>query len=105
MTEPTTPPAGLDDLTSYRLQRIESTLETVSDNLRQLTQLEIKHSETREALGRAFEELASQSKRIKDMELEMPTMRLTRGWIIAGVIGVISIVGVAALRIAISLPK
>jgi hypothetical protein len=93
-----------DALTPYRLTMIERTLETVSDNLKQLTQLEIRHSETREALARAFDELASQGKRIKDVELEMPTLRLTRGWIIAGVIGIVALVGLAAVRLILIVP-
>lgn len=105
MTDETkTPPAGVDALTSYRLTMIEKTLEAVSMNLKQLTELEIKHIETREALGRAFDELANQGKRITDVELEMPTMRLTRGWIIAAAIGIVAIVGIAAVRLVITAP-
>lgn len=93
---------SVDALTSYRLTMIEKTLEAVSLNLKQLTELEIKHIETREALGRAFDELASQSKRITVVELEMPTMRLARGWIIAGVVAIVGMVGVAAMRVIVS---
>lgn len=105
MTEETkTLPVGVDALTSYRLTMIEKTLEAVSMNLKQLTELEIKHIETREALGRAFDELANQGKRITDVELEMPTMRLTRGWIIAGVIGIVAAVGLAVVRLILIVP-
>lgn len=105
MTEPTTTaPAGVDALTNYRLTMIEKTLEAVSMNLKQLTELEIKHIETREALGRAFDELTKQGERITNVELEMPTMRLTRGWIIAGLVGIVAIVGIAALRLVLIAP-
>lgn len=96
------PPVGIDPLTSYRLTMIEKTLEAVSLNLKQLTELEVRHSETRDALGRAFKELTDQSARISTVELEMPTMRLARGWIIAGVIAIVGLVGVAAMRVIIA---
>lgn len=88
-----------DNLTQYRLGMIEKTLEAIRDNLTQLAQLEQKHIETREALGRAFEQINSQDVRLRGMEQEMPTLRLVRGWVISGVIGIMGLLGVTLFKL------
>lgn len=84
-----------NDLTSYRLDMIEKTLEAISENLSKLAALEQKHVETREALGRAFTEIGEHNKRLRDVEAEMPTLKLVRGWVITGVLGVLGLLGLA----------
>lgn len=93
------PPMHQDSLTQYRLSMIEKTLEAIRDNLTQLAQLEQKHIETREALGRAFDELDKHDGRIRSIEGEMPTLKLTRGWVISGVLGVFALLAVAIVKL------
>ena len=91
-----------DNLTNYRLEMIEQTLKAVNENLERLAALEAKHIETREAVGRSFDEIDrtnkridNQDERLREVELEMPTLKLIRGWVITGVLGVIGLLGVA----------
>lgn len=94
-------PDTTDKLTDYRLATVEDAVKSIAENLTQLTALEQKHIETREALGRAFSELKDHDVRIKAVEIEMPTLKLTRGWVITGVIGIVTLVGIAATSLVI----
>jgi len=91
--------AGHDALTQYRLTMIEKTLEAIRDNLTQLAQLEQKHVETREALARAFKQIDMHDNRIRNIEGEMPTLKLTRGWIISGVVALVAMMGLALFKL------
>ena len=95
MTEPIN-----KSLTEYRLASIEETLASINETLRTLTSLEAKHMETRSALERAFTQLAKQDERLRAIELELPTLKLIRGWVIAGVISCVSMLGVTVFKIA-----
>lgn len=93
------PAAGNEALTQYRLGMIEETLKAISDSLGQLAALEQKHIETREALGRAFKQLTDQDQRLRLVETELPTLKLVRGWVISGVIGVLGMLGIALFKV------
>lgn len=105
-TEPNPYPVPVqpDALTAYRLEMIEKTLASMSDSVRQLVSLEQKHIETRQAIERAFSELKEQDTRIREVEQEMPTLKLTRGWIIAGVLGVFGVLGVQLFKMMFAVP-
>lgn len=92
-------PAPGTDLTQYRLGMIEKTLQAISENLHQLAALEQKHIETREALGRAFKSIEGQDQRLRVIEMEMPTLRLVRKWVLAGAVGLISLVLIEVLKV------
>lgn len=96
MTTGAQPP---EELTQYRLTMIEKTLQAISDNLTKLASLEQKHIETREALERAFNQLEKHDNRIGKMEIEMPTLKLIRGWVIMGVVGILGLLGVALFKL------
>jgi len=93
-------PTGSDALTQYRLEMIEKTLQAISDNLERLATLEQKHLETREALNRAFDAIKGVEERTRKIELELPTLKLIRGWVIAGVIGCAGLLGVTVFKLA-----
>lgn len=97
-------PVQPDALTAYRLEMIEKTLASMSDSVRQLVSLEQKHIETRQAIERAFSELKEHDLRIRDVEQEMPTLKLTRGWIVAGVLGVFGVLGVQLFKMMFTIP-
>lgn len=90
---------GSDQLTQYRLEMIEKTLKAISDNLTKLAALEQKHIETREAVGRAFDALEEHDTRIRAVEIEMPTLKLSRKWVFAGVLGIIGLLGVTLFKV------
>lgn len=91
-------------LTQYRLAMIEKTLQAISENLTQLASLEQKHIETRDAVGRAFDTLAEHNDRLRGIENEMPTLRLVRGWVISGMVGILALLGVAVFKLFTIVP-
>lgn len=88
-----------DQLTQYRLTMIEQTLRAISENLERLATLEQKHLETRESVGRAFKSIEKMDERMRHMELEMPTLKLVRKWVIAGILGIVGLLGVTIAKL------
>lgn len=84
---------------SYRLIAIEKSVSAISDDMSQLILLEQKHIETREAIARAFKQLELQELRIRAIEEELPTLKLARGWVIAGTLGTVAVVGMALMKL------
>jgi L-alanine-DL-glutamate epimerase-like enolase superfamily enzyme len=97
-------PRTADELTSYRLEMIEQTLKAISDNLSQLATLEHKHIETREALDRAFSSVEKIDGRVKHIEIEMPTLKLVRGWVISGAVGIIGLLAITLFKLFTVVP-
>jgi hypothetical protein len=87
------------ELTQYRLKMIEDTLKSIAENLERLAALEQKHSETRDALNRAFSNLEKVNERVRHIELEMPTLKLVKGWVIAGVMGIVSMLAITLFKL------
>lgn len=77
-----------------RVTNVEKVMESIDESLKKLVALEIRHEETKNGLGRAFSEIEKQGNRLTTIEGEMPTLKMVRGWVIAGVIGILSILGV-----------
>lgn len=78
------------------IESIREATEEISRAMQSLVALEIRHAETKEALARAFAEIAEQKREMNDVKDELPTLRLVRTWVIGGVVGTVSLVGVAA---------
>lgn len=89
---------------------IKDTVKSIDKSLSALVKLEAHHSSTREGLDRAFRSLASLDKtattaikaieeRVRVIELELETLKMVRGWIIAGVIGVAGLAGTAVFKL------
>lgn len=100
MTTPV-PPTHHDALTQYRLEMIEDTLKAVAENLERLSTLEMHHLETREAMSRAFDAITKIESRVHSMEMELPTLKLARGWVITGVVGCIGLFGTLLMNVII----
>jgi hypothetical protein len=83
---------------TYRLGAIENTINDVSESMKQLVILEQKHIETREALQRAFQSISTHDQRITKIEAELPTLTLTRGWVISAAIGIITLATLAFVK-------
>lgn len=88
-----------DALTQYRIDMIEQTLDAVRENLIKLAALEQKHLETKESLSRAFNSMQDMNDRLRSVEAEMPTLKLVRGWVIAAILGILSLLGVALFKL------
>ena len=86
---------GDQRMTAWRLNRIEDTLEKVSETLGKLAVLEQRHIETREAIERSFSEIKALNERMRAVELDMPMLRHVKNWIVSGVVAVVGVVGMA----------
>lgn len=98
-----------DPVMEYRLSALEGSVgeirqavKSIDASLQVLARLEQRHAETRDGLERAFKELADHESRMRIVEIEMPTTKLVRGWIITAVVGTLGIVGVTALKLVMS---
>lgn len=83
------------------VERVSTAVESIDESLKTLTRLDVKHDETRDGLGRAFISLEDHEKRMRVIEAEMPTIKLGRGWLFAGVIGVIGLLGTAIVHLVL----
>lgn len=83
------------------VDEVKNAVKSIDQSLRTLASLEVKHEETRNGLNRAFTEIGDHETRMRTMENEMPTLKLVRGWVIAGVVGIMGILGVAILHLVL----
>lgn len=90
---------GDQRMTAWRLNRIEDTLERVSETLGKLAVLEQRHIETREAIERSFSEIKALNERMRAVELDMPMLRQIKNWIVSGVVAVVGVVGMAVWEV------
>lgn len=90
---------GDQRMTAWRLNRIEDTLEKVSETLGKLAVLEQRHIETREAIERSFSEIKALNERMRAVELDMPMLRQIKNWIVSGVVAVVGVVGMAVWEV------
>lgn len=100
------PPA--DSVMEYRISSLEgsvneikSAVKSIDASLQVLSRLEQRHAETRDGLERAFSELSDHETRVRLIETEIPTTKLIRGWVIAGVIGGVGMMGIAMLKLVL----
>lgn len=87
------------ELTQYRLQMIEDTLKAIKESLNTLAMLEQKHVQTREALERAFSTIGKMEERVRKIEHELPTLTLVRKWVIGGMVGIMSLLGLTLFKL------
>jgi septal ring factor EnvC (AmiA/AmiB activator) len=74
-------------------------LRDIAKSLKSLTVLEQQHSETQGALKRAFNRIDDQEGRLRDIEKDMPTMKLASGWIFKFALAVLGILGTVAVGV------
>lgn len=83
------------------VSEIRSAVKGIDGSLKILAALEARHAQTSDAVARAFNEIKDHETRLRTAESDLPTMRLVRNWVIAGVIGCVSMVGVATASLVI----
>jgi chromosome segregation ATPase len=84
---------------------IKSAVKSIDSSLQTLAKLEVHHTETRDSMARAFMELTDHETRVRAIEAEMPTMKMIRNWVVAGVVGVVSMMGAALVTLMIKMPS
>lgn len=101
------------------VEKIEKSVARIADSIGQVVRLEEKHAETRESVGRAFKAIekleANQAAFVSEMrdrlgkteaalestKTALEPLKETRGWIISGVLGVVTLVAVAVLSMVV----
>lgn len=89
---------------------IKDTVKSIDKSLSALVKLEAHHTSTREGLDRAFRSLKdfeaatkasikTLEDRVRIIELELETLKLVRGWIITGAVGLFGLVGLAVFHL------
>ncbi len=73
----------------------------IRDSLQALVRLEEQHNETRNALGRAFSQCEKIELRMVEVEKVIPGLVELRRWIVTGMLGVLSIVGVSLIGLVV----
>lgn len=79
--------------------------ERQAKSLEALVRLEERHAESREALSRAFASLKEHNDRLNTIEQNMPGLLEIRRWVVGGVIGIISLVGISIAGLVILKPN
>jgi hypothetical protein len=84
-----------------RLTRIEAAISVISTAIVDIARLDQKHISTVEALARVFEEIKATNVRVSAIELALPVLKLTSGWVRAGVVGIIALVGISLIAVVL----
>ena len=83
------------------VERVSTAVESIATSLSALTRLEERHEYTKQAMERAFSLIGKQDERLTKVELEMPSLKMVRGWVITGVLGIMGILGVAVVHLVL----
>jgi hypothetical protein len=76
---------------------VKKSLAEIASALRSLAVLEEKHSTAQEAIKRCFKVTDEHEERIKAVEAVLPNLLLASGWIFKAVLGVLGLLGMAAI--------
>lgn len=106
-----------DGILEHRVSRVETdvldmkdALKSIAESLHTLARLQAHYAETRDGLQRAFAEIEknreiSEEKveklgdRVREVEINLPTLKLTSGWVISGIIFAAVAVGAALVQL------
>lgn len=79
---------------------IKDQVRAISQGLEKIARLEERHENHARALERAFNSLTSMEGRLKTLEVQEPINKMVSKWVIAGVLGVVAILGVQIVGLA-----
>ena len=78
---------------------VKNAVKSIDTSLQTLARLEVHHAETRDGLERAFTDLGDHEARMRVIEVEMPTVKLIRNWVIGGVLSSVGMIGAAVFGV------
>lgn len=91
------------------VQDIRDAVGQIAEAMVKIARLEERHQETRESLGRAFDRLDVSESALHDVRVEIVTLRAdikplqeSRDWIVRGMVGIVSLVGVAVVGLVLA---
>lgn len=98
------PPHTTDQLTAYRLQMLEDTMKQVAETLSKMASLDQRILDAQNAQAAMRNEWCGKDedkeRRLRAIEVEMPTLKLIRGWVISGVVACASLLGLTLYQVA-----
>ena len=83
----------------WRIRALEADRAQLLEAVQTIVKLELRHEETRHAMERAFGVIKEHDGRMRILEEAMPLLRLTSNWVVLGVLGILSLVGMNVWRL------
>lgn len=80
------------------IEKIEASVSKIADSMALIARLEERHAITREAVERVTDQIDNIDGRLVAVEIVVPMLKEARGWLIAGVLGVVAAVGSAIFQ-------
>ncbi len=81
------------------VERIDRAVERISDSIERISNAISVQRVNSDSIARSWRAVEDHEQRLRAVESDMPTLRLIRNWVVAGVVGTLALVGVAAARI------
>lgn len=102
---------GVDPLYSYHMEEtkghikeIKNTLSDMSKALSALVRVEQQQLDHAASIARAHEGIEAHEARLQEVEKEIPLLRQTHKWVVAGVLGILALVGVNIYQTIVAPP-
>lgn len=103
---------GEHRLLAYRVERLEEAhkeavaeirdaVQSIDKSLQALAVVQEQHGATRESLLHATKLIQVLAEKVNRVEIEMPMLRMVRGWILTGMVGVAGAVGYALIALVV----
>lgn len=80
------------------IEKIENSVAKIADSMALIARLEERHAITREAVEKVSQQVENIDGRLVAVEIVVPMLKEARGWLIAGVLGVVAAVGSAIFQ-------
>jgi len=80
------------------VERIDRAVERISDSIEKISNALSHQRANADSLARSWRAVEDHEQRLRSVETDMPTLRLIRNWVVAGVLGTLTLTGLAAWR-------
>lgn len=77
--------------------KIEQAVSSIAQSMQALVRLEERHSQTQDSVQRCFAEIGDHEKRLRELEKSEPVQKLVSGWVIGGIVTILSLIITALL--------